>query len=282
MISSIQLQPTAFSLAAVLCWGVSDFTGGYASKKSDAFLVTTLAHAAGFTLMLTLALTTHAPFPSRPSVLWAVAAGALGGSALAVFYRALATGRMGITAPVAAVLGAGIPALVGMGMQGLPGTLPLAGFALAGVGIWLISRQDGVDGASEGLGLAVLSGLGFAGFFLCISRTANSAAFWSTSCSRFASLVAVGAMVLLRRGKHQVQSHDALLGVLAGILDSTGTLLFIRANQTGRLDAAVMLTSLYPAITVLLARMILKEQFTRWRTVGVLAALLAVPMIAMQ
>ena len=75
-------------------------------------------------------------------------------------------------------------------------------------------------------------------------------------------------------------SNDRLSGLIAGALDSTGTLLFIRADQTGRLDSAVMLTSLYPVVTVLLARFVLKEHFSRWKAIGILAALAAVPLIA--
>ncbi|MBZ5704765.1 MAG: DMT family transporter [Acidobacteriia bacterium] len=282
MSSAAQFVPTGFSLVAVLCWGTSDFLGGYASKRSDAFLVTMLAHASGFGLMTTLALSKRAPLPSRPSEVWALAAGALGGTGLALFYRALASGRMGLTAPVAAVLGAAIPTLFGMFVEGAPGVVPFAGFLLAGLGIWLISRPEGAVGHPEGLGLAVLAGLGFAGFFICIHRTGDSSALWSAAHSRFASLVMVTAIVLARRGAPKLQSRAATLGLIAGCLDSTGTLLFIRADQTGRLDAAVVLTSLYPAITVLLARWVLKEHFTRWKAVGILAALLAVPMIALQ
>jgi drug/metabolite transporter (DMT)-like permease len=282
MTSSAQLVPTSFSLVAVLCWGTSDFLGGYASKRSDAFLVTLLAHASGFGLMASLAVANHAPFPSHASEVWALVAGALGGTGLALFYRALSSGRMGLTAPVAAVLGAAIPTVFGMFAEGMPGILPITGFVLAGLGIWLISRPEGSVGRPEGLGLAVLAGLGFAGFYICIHRTGDSSALWSATHSRFASLVTVAAIVLFRRGAPKLQASTATLGLIAGCLDSTGTLLFIRADQTGRLDAAVVLTSLYPAITVLLARWILQEHFTRWKAVGILAALLAVPMIALQ
>jgi drug/metabolite transporter (DMT)-like permease len=274
--------PTGFSLAAVLCWGISDFTGGYSSKRSDAFLVTTLAHGGGFLLMTALALTTGAPFPSRSSELWALAGGASGGTALAFFYRALSRGGMGLIAPVAAVLGAAIPTVLGMIMQGLPGILPIVGFVLAGLGIWLISRPEGGLGRPQGLSMAVLAGVGFAGFFICINQTGNSSALWSAADSRFSALVMVAAIVLFRRGKVQLRRSDAALGLFAGCLDVTGTALFIRADQTGRLDSAVVLTSLYPAVTVLLARLVLREHFTRWKAVGILAALLAVPLIALQ
>jgi drug/metabolite transporter (DMT)-like permease len=276
-----QFVPVGFSLAAVLCWGTSDFTGGYASKRSDAFLVTLLTHAAGLALMLTLALSTHATYPSSSSRNWALLAGALGGTALAIFYRTLAGGNMGITAPVSAVLGAAIPAAFAMITQGLPGTLPVAGFLLAGLGIWLISRPDGTSGDSSGLLMAALSGIGFAGFFICIDRTGDSSALWSAVHSRFASLAIVGTIVLFRRGRGSVRPADATLALFAGCLDVTGTALFIRAEQTGRLDTAVVLSSLYPVITVLLARMILHEHFTRWKMIGIFAALLAVPLIAM-
>ena len=143
---SPQYIPVIFSLIAVVCWGVSDFLGGYASKKSDAFLVTLLAHAAGFCLMLTLTVANHAIIPTRTSQLWAMAAGALGGLGLALFYGALASGRMGLTAPLAAILGAGIPTAFGIAVQGIPGPAPIVGFVLAVLGIWLISRPDATAG----------------------------------------------------------------------------------------------------------------------------------------
>lgn len=277
-----QIVSAGFSLAAVVCWGTSDFTGGYASKRSDAFLVTLLAHTSGFVLMLVLSLATHAPLPSRTSELWALAAGALGGTALAMFYRALAMGNMGLTAPVAAVLAAAIPTAYGMTLQGIPHSIALIGFLLAGLGIWLISRPEGRITRPKGLSMAVIAGLGFAGFFICINRTGDSSVLWSSAHSRFASLVLVALIVLARPGRHSLDPRDAFLALFAGALDVTGTAFFIRADQTGRFDAAVVLVSLYPAITVLLARLLLQEHFTRWKTVGILAALAAVPMIAMQ
>ena len=143
-------------------------------SRSDSFLVTALAHGGGLVLMLVLALSTHTELPSATSRYWAAAAGASGGLALLIFYRALSKG-MGLTAPVAAVLGAAIPAAFTMITHGLPGKLGLAGFLLAGLGIWLISRPDG----SRQLPRNFHGSSGrhrLRRFFLCINRTGDSSA----------------------------------------------------------------------------------------------------------
>jgi drug/metabolite transporter (DMT)-like permease len=270
--------PTTFSLAAVFAWGTSDFVGGYASRRTNAFLLTAIAHMSGLLLMTGVALATHSPFPSRTAVAWALMGGLSGGGALAIFYRALATGRMGLTAPVAAVLGAAIPTVFGMFREGLPQSAQIIGFVLAAAGIWLISRTED-DSAPEGIGMAALAGIGFAGFYLCIKQAGDGSAFWIAAVSKVASFTLTGAIVLIGRTR-EIDLRGTAFGVLAGCLDVTGSVLFIRASQTGRLDAAVVLTSLYPAVTVLLARLILREHFTRWKALGMVAALLAVPMIA--
>ena len=274
------LVPASFSLAAVFAWGTSDFLGGYAPRRANAFLLTAIAHLSGLVLMAGIALGTHSPFPSRTAVAWALLAGLSGGGALAIFYRALATGRMGLTAPVAAVLGAAIPTAIGMFSEGLPHAVQIAGFAVAAAGIWLISRPEDHH-RPEGIGMAALAGIGFAGYYLCTKQAGDGSAFWIASVTKVSSFVLTGIIVLIAGSTRQIDRRGAAFGILAGCLDVTGSVLFIRASQTGRLDAAVVLSSLYPAITVLLARFFLKEHFTRWKALGMLAALLAVPMIAM-
>jgi drug/metabolite transporter (DMT)-like permease len=276
----LQFLPAGFSLAAVLVWGTSDFLGGYAARRSNAFLFTTIVHASGLFLMLGVALAVHSPFPSRAGLAWAVAAGLSGGGGLAIFYRALASGRMGLTAPVAAVLSAAIPTVFGMFTEGVPRAVQVAGFALAASGIWLISRPE--DGnRPQGIGTAVFAGVCFAGYYLFIKQAGDNSAIWLAGVSRAASFVLTGVIVVL--GRHYQLTRQGLgIGVVAGVLDTFGSAMFIRATQTGRLDAAVVISSLYPAITVLLARWFLKEHFTRWRLVGMFAALLAVPLIAMR
>jgi len=271
--------PTNFSLAAVFAWGTSDFLGGYGARRANAFALTAIAHLSGLLLMAAIALASHAPFPSRSAVAWALLGGLSGGGALAIFYRALATGRMGLTAPVAAVLGAAIPTAFGMFREGLPQATQVAGFVMAATGIWLISRTED-ESSPEGIGMAALAGIGFAGFYLCIRQAGDGSAFWIAATSKVASFVLTGLIVLIGRSTRDIDRRGIALGILAGCLDVIGSVLFIRASQTGRLDAAVVLSSLYPAVTVLLARFILKEHFTRWKALGMVAALLAVPMIA--
>ncbi|MGA7893279.1 MAG: DMT family transporter [Candidatus Sulfotelmatobacter sp.] len=274
-----QFATAAFGLAAVFSWGTSDFLGGYATRRANAFLFTTVVNIGGLLLVGTLASATHAQFPSARSVAWVMAGGVSGGASLAIFYRALSSGRMGLTAPVAAVLGAAIPSVFSMFTEGLPGRIPIVGFFLAAIGLWLITRAE--DGNTpEGIGLALIAGTGFAGFYLCVRQAGDGSALWIASFTRTGGLLITAAIVLLRRKFSDITAAGLRWGLLTGCVDSIGTVLFGRASQTGRLDEAVVISSLYPAVTVLLARLFLKEHFTRWRFVGLLAALAAIPMIA--
>jgi drug/metabolite transporter (DMT)-like permease len=275
-----QFTPIGFSLAATLAWGTSDFLGGYGARRSNAFLLTTITHASGTLLMLILVLLSHAPVPTASSIRWSMLAGLVAGISLAIFYHALSLGQMGMTAPVAAVLGAAIPALFGIFTEGMPGRIPMAGFLVAGMGIWLIARTESFAGRPQGLGLAVLAGAGFAGYFLCTRAAGNGSPLWIAGLARAASLVATGAVVAAGRQFKPITAAGVRWGFVAGLLDVSGSALYIHASQLGRLDAAVVISSLYPAITVILARIVLKEYFSHWRMLGLLAAVVAVPMIA--
>lgn len=253
--------------------------GGVAAKSADSFVVTALAHASGLAVMASLALLAHAPFPATGPMLWALAAGASGGVALAIFYRALASGHMGLNAPMAALLAAAIPVAFAFTVEGLPHPVQIAGFVLAGLGIWFISKPDHITGRPKGLGLALLAGFGFAGFFLCINQTGDSSALWSAALSRCLAFLLVAVILAAKWWRGPVTTHRAWLGLLAGVLDVGGTAFFIRADQTGRLDVSVVLCSLYPMVTVLLAIGVLKERFTRVKLAGIAAAIAAVPLI---
>lgn len=282
-----QFAPAAASVTAVFLWGASDFAGGYGSRRANAFVLTAFSHLCAFIWMCAIALASHAVFPDRVSVLWSIVAGAIGGFSLAIFYGALAAGQMGLSAPIAALLGAAIPTMVDIALQGAPSRWSLMGFALAILAIWLISRPesapdiDAVEGKSrpKGVASAALAGVGFAGFYLCIHQAGGSP-IWDAAISRIGSFTATAIAVVAIRPALRLDRPASALAVFAGFFDVSGTAVFIFASQHGRLDEAVVITSLYPAITVLLARLVLKEHFSRWKFVGLLAALAAVPLIA--
>src|ERR1700747_3248351 len=137
-----QFATAAYGLAAVMAWGTSDFLGGWATRRANAFLYTTFVNLGGLVMVVALACATHAAFPSARSAAWVLAGGISGGAALAIFYRALSSGRMGLTAPVAAVLGVAIPAIFSMFTEGLPGPIPILGFVFAATGLWLITLTE--------------------------------------------------------------------------------------------------------------------------------------------
>jgi drug/metabolite transporter (DMT)-like permease len=234
--------------------------------------------------MLAVAFYTAAPLPSRASILWSLAASSSGGFSLALFYRALATGQMGLAAPIAALIGAAIPTLADIALEGAPSRWSVAGFVLAILAIWLITRpepqgENDESGHPKGVALAALAGVGFAGFYLCIHQAKGSPVFVA-AIGRIASFTVTSIAVIATRAPVRLALPPAILGMMAGFLDITASALFIYATQRGRLDEAVVITSLYPVVTVLLARLVLKEHFSRWKFVGLLAALAAVPMIS--
>ena len=279
MLASGQIPSAVYALGTVCCWGVSDFLGGYVSRRFNSFFLAMLGHAGGFSLVFAIADGNHLPVPPARGMFWAMLAGASGGTALALFYRALSQGNMGLAAPVSTVIGAAIPAVFAIFTEGFPHPIAIAGFGLALVGIWLISRSE-ESGAPQGISLALIAGLGFAGFYIFMKLAGSGAAPWFAVSSRGTSLLVTAIITVAARKFRPFYTAGAIIGVFAGCLDVTGTMLFIRAAQSGRLDTTVVLTSLYPVITVLLARAILKERFTPLKTAGMAAALAAVPMIA--
>jgi drug/metabolite transporter (DMT)-like permease len=280
VLSFFQFGPAICSVAAVFLWGAADFSGGYASRRANAFVFTAFSHLCAFALMVTIALSQHGVFPDRASIFWALAAGAIGGFSLAIFYRALASGQMGLTAPIAALLGAAIPTMADIALEGAPSRRSIAGFALAIFAIWLITRPESQgEGRPKGAATAALAGVVFAGFYLCVHQATGSVV-WIAAISRVGSLTATAIAVVASGAPLVMDRPSVALGVIAGFFDITASALFIYASQRGRLDEAVVITSLYPAVTVLLARFFLKERFSGWKFVGLLAALAAVPMIA--
>jgi drug/metabolite transporter (DMT)-like permease len=266
-------------LASAASWGAGDFAGGLASKRSPVLGVLVLGQGTGVTLIVATALLLGEVFPAPATVAWSVAAGASGAVGLAALYRALAVGRMAVVAPVSAVLSATIPVVWSALNEGVPPSSKLAGFVVALAGIWLIARVGATNGR-EGLALAVLAGCGFGAFLVLMDRGAQGGTFWPLAAARATSLaLALAAAVASRRPWAPARSA-APLGLLSGALDAGGNAFFILATQVGRLDVAAVLSSMYPASTVLLAAALLRERVSWAQSAGIVAVLAAIALIA--
>jgi len=274
------LSTVAFALAASLSWGARDFSGGLATRRAQVLSVVVAAYAVGLILLIAFALIWSEPFPTTLDFIWGSVAGLAGAVGLVAFYQALAVGRMGVVAPIAAMLSAAVPVLFGAFFEGLPGPLQLIGFVLALLAVGLISGLGVVKGRPKGLGLALLAGLGFGSFFILISRVSHGAVFWPLAAARLSSFLFLLAVVLIRRQKVLPEKPVLPIVLLAGALDVAGNAFFVLATHAGRLDVAAILSSLYPAVTVLLASIILRERVTRLQTIGILVALVAIPLIS--
>ena len=272
------LASAVLGLASAASFGTADFSGGLASKRAHVFGVLTVARAFGLVLMVSLARMVQEPIPQRSDLVWACAAGFVGGLALPALYRALAIGKMGIAAPVTSVLSAALPVLVAAFTEGLPHAVQVAGLMLALVALWFISRPEG-ELRPQGLGLALFAGFGFGSFLVFMKQATHSAVYWPLAAALATSLVLALIILVVQRGS--LPPVGVLPAVFAaGSLDTFGNFFFILAAQRGRLDVAAVLSSLYPAFTVLLARLVLKERITRLQTAGMTAALVAIPLIA--
>ncbi len=270
-----------FGLAASLFWGSGDFSGGLASRRDNAASVVLGAYAIGFVTLVILAFIWREAFPMPLDVFWGGLSGISGAIGLIAFYSALSIGKMGIVAPVSAILTAGIPVIFSAYTQGLPSVLQLGGFVLALFAIGLVSRPERTKGRPKGLGLALLAGCGFGCFFVLISRVSPSATFWPLAIARLTSVIVLLIMVWVRQQKKILPKRGVtVLVILAGVLDAFGNLFFLLASHVGRLDVAAILSSLYPAATVVLAALVLHERMTRIQLFGIVLALIAIPMIS--
>ncbi len=250
--------------------------------------------------------------PSQASVLWGFAAGVSGVGGLGCFYLALSRGTMGVVAPIAALIGAGVPVLVAVLEGEEIGLARLVGIGMALLAVVLISlpTSSGSADAAERrtrridlaeLPLIVVSGLGFAGFFIGIDiASEGNATWWPLTIVRFAGFVlVVGAIVVaaIRLGGGYRSRLGKVLGVgrfresgrslasivplvvITGAGDLGGNAFFVLARQTDALSVAVVLSSLYPVVTTILAVIFLRERLSRMQLLGVILATLSVPLL---
>jgi drug/metabolite transporter (DMT)-like permease len=269
-----------FGLSSALTWGAADFCGGLASRKTKAYQAVLFGEAIGLALLLAVAFFSgEAPIGWSSWLLCAIA-GSMGVLGLLFFFQAMTRGQMSVASPVAAVTGAILPVIAGSLAEGFPGWLTLGGFALALASIWFISQPDG-DPKSLRLRLAdlslpLLAGVGFGFYLILIHRGSQTGLFWPMVSARSAGVLTMIIYALVTRQPFRPVKTVWPLLILNGILDVSGNGLYILAGQTGRMDVAAVLASLYPASTVMLAGLILHERLSRLQFAGILVALAAI------
>jgi uncharacterized membrane protein len=219
----------------------------------------------------------------RSDYLWGAVSGVAGSTGVALLYRALAVGTMSIVAPITAVCAAAVPVLVAVVLGERPGLLAAIGIVLAAVAIILLGRGDsaesGTGGRRAGIGLACISGVAVGLFFLCLAQTSDEAGIWPLIVGRSVSVPLFGVMVVTSGHGLRVKSGVAQTAVGCGIVDMFANALYLIATRYGPLSLVATLASLYPASTVILARLTLGERLTPAQVGGVICALLAVLLI---
>lgn len=275
------------ALVSAALYGAADFFGGIAARRAPVVPVVTIAQGTGVVLLLALMPFLAPASPSTADLSWGAAAGIAGGAGVAWLYRALAIGTMAIVAPVTAVCAVVIPVAVGLILGERPGALTLIGIMTAVLSIVLVSQRPPDSPVAEarpsslpaGLGIALLSGVAIGVFFLCLAQTRSDAGMWPLVAARVAStgLFALGAVVA---GVPLAIPPRALaLATVGGALDVAANALYLLAARRGALSIVVTLVSLYPASTVLLANVFLRERFSRLQAVGIVCALAAILLI---
>jgi drug/metabolite transporter (DMT)-like permease len=275
----VELMAIFFGLASAVSWGAGDFTGGCASRRTNVYSVVLVTQIVGVVLFPILAFVFSENLPPLSKLLWGCLAGFFGTSGLLALYQGLVEGKMGIVAPVAAMISAIVPVIYSAFYEGFPEILRIAGFIFAFIAVWLIvSMDNGPKVKINDLKYPFLAGMGFGLFFISIDNFSETAIFWPLAFARgTALLMFVGFVILTGSVKVKPPSIDVLpVIVLAGLFNTGGGTFFTLASEAGRLDITTILSSLSPGITVLLAYFILKEKLAPRQWLGVASALFAI------
>jgi drug/metabolite transporter (DMT)-like permease len=274
------------ALTSSIAWGAADFLGGLQSRRHALLAVLVVSQSVALAILVVAVLAGAPTEHDAAATAWAAGVGALGILGLVAFYRALSIGTMSVVAPISAT-GVAIPVLVGLVSGERPGPLQVAGIVLACAGVILAAREaPAADAATRrsdrtAIGLALIAAVGFGSFFAGMDRAEETGdVAWVLLCARVVDVVLLGAAAAVFRP--QVPRAGSVLGLIAaiGALDLLANLLFVLAAGRGLLSVVGVLGSLYPAVTVILARFVLHERLTRTQNAGVLVTLAGVVALA--
>lgn len=279
------MASVVFGLLAAAFYGAADFCGGFAARRSAVFGVTIVSQLAGLIALFLILAFTHWRLAPGDLVAGALA-GLCAGAGLALFYHALAIGRMGIVSPVTAVFASAVPVIASVVRgerlrleQGIGMLLALAAIVLISA-----SFEEGEGGkreiATEGLREAVVAGIVIGGFILFLSRASHASGVAILLPARAASVLVLLAIAGVARAPVRPRAGILPLIIVCGVLDMTANAFFVLSARAGYVSIASVLTGLYPASTVLLAWILLHERLQRSQWCGVALALAGVALIA--
>ena len=273
----------ALGLAASLSWGISDFLGGLKSRTLQLLTVLVLSQGIGLLGVTVIVLARGRAAPDLDHVAYACLSGVAGAMGLAAFYRGLAVGAMAVVAPISGTA-AVLPVAFGLITGERPGALQAAGIVLAIVGVVLASRELPEEGGppqvATGAGLALLSALGFGTFFVAMDAASEQDVFWAIFFNRVTSFSILALAALVIRPRLSVGRADLSALLVIGGLDISANALFAAATTEGLVSVVAVLASLYPVVTVLLARVVLGERVRRLQEAGVVVVLAGVALIS--
>ena len=269
----------ALALAAAASWGVGDFFGGLKSRSLNPVAILIVAQPIGLTL-LAIWVAVRGQGPPGSSVLWACLAAVLGTTGLIAFYKGMAAGALSIVAPIAGA-GAAIPVIWGLAHGDHPSGYQELGFAAALTGVVLASFERRPEAArlAAGVGWAVIAMVAFGAYYIPMHEASHGDFLWAAFVFRLTSTTLIAAAWLVLRPP---SARRADLPVLAsiGILDTGGNVFFAAASAKGLVSVVSILASLYPVVTVLLARAVLHERVHRSQELGIALTLAGIVLIS--
>ena len=273
------MRSIGLALGASLSWGVGDFFGPLKGRTLGALPVLLYVQLGGL-LTIVLVVATRGKGPTDATALLAIPAAISGTLGLYAYYRGIAVGAVSIVAPIAGV-SAVIPVAFGIATGDRPSTWQWAGMATSLLGVFLASREnEGGRRVAAGVGLALLAAIGFGGYFPPMHAAGNADFWWASLIFRLTSTSVILAAVAVRRPALGVPAVQIPFLALIGTCDMLGVLLFAAASTSGLVSITSVLASLYPIVTVLLARVVLKERVARSQELGIVLTLAGVALIS--
>jgi drug/metabolite transporter (DMT)-like permease len=273
------MRSIALALGASLTWGVADFFGPLKGRALGALRVLVYVEVGGL-VVIALIVAIRGKGPGGPETLLAIPAAISGTLGLFAYYQGMAVGAMSIVAPIAGI-SAAVPVVFGIATGDRPSLWQWFGIAAALSGVFLAAREPGRGSkVAAGVGLALLAAIGFGGYFPAMHAAGNADYWWASLIFRMTSTFVILAAVAVRRPSLAIQPIQIPVLVVIGIGDMLGNLLFAAASTSGLVSITSVLASLYPIVTVVLARFVLKERVARSQEAGIALTLAGVALIS--